>query len=155
MGGRPGPTIRFGEPGRRQSATMFYRFEADVPLRWVDVDSAGVVNNAVFLSLMEQGRFAYFEHLGLLTDHQVPFVVAETTIKFLKPGRFGMATRIAARVTRIGDRSCQMDYEVRAGDDVLAKATAALVFVDAALRPTPVPAPFRAAVAQFEELDTQ
>lgn len=131
---------------------MFYRFEADVPLRWVDVDSAGVVNNAVFLSLMEQARFAYFEHLGLLMDHRVPFVIAETTVKFLRPGRLGMAIRVAARVAKIGDRSCQMDYEVRSGDDVLVKATAALVFVDAALRPMAVPAAFRAAVEQFEEL---
>lgn len=131
---------------------MFYRFETDVPLRWVDVDSAGVVNNAVFLSLVEQGRYAYFEHLGLLTDHRVPFVVAEATIRFLKPGRFGMATRVAARVAKVGDRSCQMDYEVRVGDDVLAKVTAALVFVDAAMRPVAVPAEFRAAIEQFEEL---
>lgn len=131
---------------------MFYRFETEVPLRWVDVDSAGVVNNAVFLSLVEQGRYAYFEHLGLLTDHRVPFVVAEATIKFLKPVRFGMATRVAARVARVGDRSCQMDYEIRVADDVLARITAALVFVDADLRATTVPAGFRAVIEQFEEL---
>ena len=35
---------------------MFYRFDTEVPLRWVDVDSAGVVNNAVYLSMMEQAR---------------------------------------------------------------------------------------------------
>ena len=35
---------------------MLFRFAAEVPLRWVDVDSAGVVNNAVYLSLMEQAR---------------------------------------------------------------------------------------------------
>ncbi|MBM3961563.1 MAG: acyl-CoA thioesterase, partial [Planctomycetes bacterium] len=39
---------------------MLFRFAAEVPLRWVDVDSAGVVNNAVYLNLMEQARYLYF-----------------------------------------------------------------------------------------------
>jgi acyl-CoA thioester hydrolase len=131
---------------------MFYRFETDIPLRWVDVDSAGVVNNAVYLSLVEQARYCYFEHLGLLTDHQVPFVVAETTIQFLRPGRIGMRVSVAARTSKIGAQSFHMDYEVKSGDEVLAKARAALVFVDEVMKARAVPDDFRAAVEQFEEL---
>lgn len=131
---------------------MFYRFAAEVPLRWVDVDSAGVVNNATYLSLMEQSRYQYFQHLGLLGDHQVPFLLAEATVKFLRPGRLGMKVEVAARVRSLGTTSFHMDYEVRAAQEVLVTATAALVFVDAALRPTPIPADWRATVAQFEEL---
>ena len=47
---------------------MTFRFTAPTPLRWVDIDSEGVVNNAVYLSLMEQARFHYFTQLGLLDD---------------------------------------------------------------------------------------
>jgi len=68
----------------------FYRFVADVPLRWSDFDSAGVVNNSIYLTLMEQARFLYFQHLGFLSDHKVPFVLAEATVKFLRPGHLGM-----------------------------------------------------------------
>jgi acyl-CoA thioester hydrolase len=131
---------------------MFFRFAAEVPLRWVDVDSAGVVNNATYLSLMEQARYLYFQHLGLMTDHRVPFVLAEATVKFLRPGRIGMRVEVAGRVRSFGTSSFHMDYEVRAGDEVLATAQAALVFVDAAMRPTPVPADWRATVEQFEEM---
>jgi acyl-CoA thioesterase FadM len=35
---------------------------------------------------------------------------------------------------------------------VLATATAALVFVDADVRPTPIPQPWREAIVAFEEL---
>lgn len=132
---------------------MFYRFVADVPLRWADVDSEGVVNNAVFLSLMEQARYLYFQHLGLLPDHKVPFVLAETTVKFLRPGKVGMRTEVAARVGKLGDTSFQMDYEVRAAEEVLATGRAALVFVDHKMRPQPIPDEVRQAVAQFEELE--
>lgn len=131
---------------------MFYRFAVEVPLRWVDVDSAGVVNNATYLSLMEQARFAYFKELGLLRGHHVPFVLAETNVQFLKPGRLGMRTEVAAATTRLGNSSFEMRYEVRSGDEVLAKASATLVFVDQQLQSCSIPEPFRATVAQFEEL---
>lgn len=131
---------------------MFYRFDTEVPLRWVDIDSAGVVNNATYLSLIEQARFAYFDHLGLLDEHRVPFVLAETNIKFEKPGRIGMPITVAVRVGKLGSSSFEMDYEVRTGDYVLAKAHAALVFVDGAMQSTPIPQRFRDTVAQFEEL---
>lgn len=131
---------------------MFYRFAAEVPLRWVDVDSAGVVNNATYLSLMEQSRYQYFQHLGLMSDHRVPFLLAEATVKFLRPGRLGMKVEVAARVRSFGTSSFHMDYEVRGGDEVLVTAQAVLVFVDGAMRPTPVPEDWRATIRQFEEM---
>lgn len=131
---------------------MFFRFAAEVPLRWVDVDSAGVVNNATYLSLMEQARYLYFQQLGLMTGHHVPFVLAETTVKFLRPGRLEMKVEVAARVRSLGSSSFHMDYEIRAGEVVLVTATAALVFVDAAMKPVPIPADWRETMQQFEEL---
>lgn len=131
---------------------MIYRFVAEVPLRWVDVDAEGVVNNAVYLSLCEQARFLYFEHLGLLPDRKVPFVLAEVTVKFERPGRLGMRTEVAARTERLGTTSFHMVYEVRGDGQVLATVRAALVFVDGALRPRPVPTAVREAIAGFEGL---
>jgi acyl-CoA thioester hydrolase len=132
--------------------TMLFRFAAEVPLRWVDVDSAGVVNNAVYLSLLEQARYLYFAQLGLLDDHVVPFVLAEVQLKFARPGRLGMKVEVAARVRQLGTTSFHMDYEVRAGEAVLATATAVLVFVDADVRPTPIPPPWRETIGAFEEM---
>lgn len=131
---------------------MFFRFDTAVPLRWADVDSAGVVNNAVFLSLMEQARYQYFQHLGVLRGDAVPFVLAETTVKFERPGRLGMNIEVAVRTRQVGTTSLQMDYEVRGGDMTLVTARAALVFVDRDLKPTAVPADWRAAIEQFEEM---
>lgn len=131
---------------------MLHRFIADVPLRWVDVDSEGVVNNAVYLSLVEQARFLYFEHLGLLADRKVPFVLAEAKVRFLRPGRLGMRTEVAVAVRSLGNTSFRMDYEVRCGIEVLAAVEAVLVFVDGALRPRPIPPDWRQAIAAFEEL---
>ena len=132
---------------------MSYRFTVNVPLRWVDVDSWGVVNNAVYLNLMEQARFEYFRHLDLLVGGNVPFVLAEATVRYLKPGRMGMDVTVAARVSRLGNTSFAMDYEVRADQLVLATGHAALVYVDREFCPVAVPPAARSAIADFEGLD--
>lgn len=141
-----------GVRGARDNVDMFYRFAAEVPLRWVDIDSEGVVNNATYLSLAEQARFIYFSELGLLEDHRIPFVLAETTVKFERPGRLGMKIEVAAATTRLGTKSFDMQFEVRASEEVIAKISAVLVFVDDAMRACEIPEDFRNRVAQFEEL---
>jgi acyl-CoA thioester hydrolase len=122
------------------------------PLRWVDIDSEGVVNNAVYLSLMEQARFGYFENLALLGGGNVPFLLAEATVRFLRPGRLRMDVHTAARVVRLGRTSFAMGFEVRADGAVLATGTAALVYVDSSLRPVPIDAGARERIAAFEGL---
>ncbi|MFT4512139.1 MAG: acyl-CoA thioester hydrolase [Planctomycetota bacterium] len=134
---------------------MFYRFDTEVPLRWVDVDSAGIINNAVYMSLMEQARYAYFTQLGLLQDHDVPFVLAETTMQFVSPGRLNMPIEVAAATTKLGTTSFHMSYEVRSGEQVLCKATMALVYVDKQMKPTSLPDDFRETLTQFEQLDAE
>lgn len=129
---------------------MDYRFETPTPLRWVDIDSEGIVNNAVYLSLMEQARFVYFRQLGLLRDGKVPFVLAEQVLRFRRPGRLGDEVATAARTTRLGNSSFAMEYEVRAGGAALATGSAVLVFVGDDLRPVPIPAAVRGAIAAFE-----
>jgi acyl-CoA thioester hydrolase len=131
---------------------MIYRFVADVPLRWCDVDSEGVINNAVYLSLMEQARFLYFDHLGLLPERRVPFLLAEATVKFLRPGRLGMRTEVAAITRTLGTSSFQMQYEVRVDNQVLATGSAALVFVDKNMRPVPIPDEVRETIRNFEDM---
>jgi len=61
---------------------------------------------------MEQARFCYFRQLGLLRDGGLPFVLAELTVRYLRPGRIGMVVETAARVTGLGRTSLPMDYEV-------------------------------------------
>lgn len=131
---------------------MMFRFVVDVPLRWVDVDSEGVVNNAVYLSLVEHARFLYFEELGLLQQHRVEFLLAEATVRFKNPGRLGMRTEVAVRTTELGTTSFRMEYEVKSGDLLLATVSAVLVFVDGQKRPRPIPDPVRDAITVFEDL---
>jgi len=129
-----------------------FRFTCRQPVRWKDVDAAGIVNNAVYLSLVEHSRFLYFRELGIVDSEHVPFVLAETTATFLKPGRVGMTLEVAARVSRLGNKSFDMEYEVRHESGDIAKIRAVLVTVDASLSSCEIPDDFRRRVAAFEEI---
>lgn len=129
---------------------MSYRFEIELPVRWSDIDNAGVLNNAVYLTLIEQARFGYFLELALMAQDNFPFLLGETSVRFLQPGRAGMILRVLARVSRLGNKSLDMTYEVRHGDEILATATAALVWVDETLRSAEIPDAARTRIAEFE-----
>lgn len=62
-------------------------FACELFTRWSDEDNQGVLNNAIYLTLFEEGRHRYFLGLGLLDSAQFPFLLAQTHLKFLAPGR--------------------------------------------------------------------
>lgn len=131
---------------------MSFRFEHEVEIRWSDLDACGVLNNATYLTLLEQARWEYFSRLELLeTEDRFPFLLGETCIRFLKPGGTGKL-RVLAKVQQLGRKSFEMVYEVCDGDDVLANAVATLVWVDRDLKSTPIPAEARERISRFEEI---
>jgi acyl-CoA thioester hydrolase len=127
-------------------------FHLEIPVRWVDIDSVGVLNNSLYLTFFEQTRYAYFERLGLLVEGQFPFVLAETTVRYHRPGRMGMVVTVGARTVRIGTKSFHMEYDVRHGDDLLCTGNATLVYVDEQIKSRPIPDRDRAALRVFEGL---
>ncbi len=127
-----------------------FRFTAAVPLRWVDVDVAGVVNHAVYWSLIEQARFDYFAQLELVEGDIPPFLLGEATIRYERPARRGDSLHVAVRTARLGGKSFEMQYEVRRGSERLAVAKALLVWVDVALKSCEIPPAARRAIAAFE-----
>lgn len=132
-----------------------FRFTTAVPLRWVDVDLAGVVNHAVYWSLIEQARFDYFAQLGVITGDVPPFLLGEATCRYERPARRGDALLVAARVARLGGKSFEMHYEVRRGGERIAAAKALLVWVDATLASCEIPPAARQAIAAFEGISAR
>ncbi|MBL8804574.1 MAG: acyl-CoA thioesterase [Planctomycetes bacterium] len=131
------------------------RFRCKVRTRWSDEDNQNVLNNAVYMTLLEEARHAYFEKLGLLDGRHFPFLLAQTLIRFVAPGRGGVEVEIEVVTTRLGDSSVEQSYRVREGaaGAVWCEAQAVLVIYDPKTRRSASMAPtFRAAVAAFEGL---
>lgn len=103
------------------------RFRVRLRTRWSDEDNQGMLNNAVFLTLMEEGRLAYFTALGLMEEWgRFSFVMALCNVRFLAPGRGGAEVELEMATTHLGRSSFQQAYRVRdpASGAVLCEAEA-------------------------------
>lgn len=132
-----------------------FRFRVRLRTRWCDEDNQRVLNNAVYLTLFEEARLAYFSQLGLVHANQFPFLLAQTNVVFLAPGQGGVEVELAARTTELGTTSFTQCYRVRAAQSsaLWAEAQARLVLYDPASgAKRPMPPEFRRAIAELEGL---
>ncbi len=129
------------------------RFRVELSTRWSDEDNQGMVNNAVYMTLLEETRHAYFKALGLLVDNRFPFVLAQTNIVFVSPGVGGAKVAVEASTVHLGTRSFTQAYRVRELESgrVLCEAIARLVAWDATRRASaPMDEVFRERIERFE-----
>lgn len=127
------------------------RFRARLRTRWSDEDNHGVVNNAVYLTLFEEARLAYFTELGAMDGPFFPFVLAQTNVSFLKPGRGGAEVEVEVATTHVGRTSLVQAYRVLDGETVWCEAEARLVFTEERdTGKTPVPEAVRDAIERLE-----
>lgn len=135
-----------------------FRHRTRLDVRFRDVDAFGHVNNAVFLSYIEQARIRYLaESLQLpisLTDvRELPLILARTEIDYRAPIFFGESVEIGTRVDWIGRSSFSMSHRITAGSDahLVAEVATILVCYDyAAVKPMPVPDEWRARLVATE-----
>ena len=125
--------------------------------RWSDEDNQSVLNNAVYMTLFEEARHAYFTGLGLLDANRFPFVLLQTNVRFLAPGRGGVDVEVALGTTHLGRSSFTQAYRLREcrqdgnPGDVWCEAEAILVAWDRERRSgCPMQEDFRAAITRFE-----
>lgn len=123
-------------------------------IRFGDIDAAGIVNNAVFLTYFEQSRIAYFAGLvGREWDwHHAGMVVVRHEVDYRRPIPFGADATIYTWTQAVGTKSVTFAYEVwlhAAGQNHLsAEARTTLVCFDhAAGHPIAVPDAWKAAMA--------
>ena len=100
-------------------------------VRFRDLDAMGHVNNAVFLTYIESARVAFLQHLGAATTvEEMSIIVARIEIDFRAPVGFGDEVEIAVHTSRFGEKSFDLDYELRVGGKVVARAKSVLVSYD-------------------------
>jgi len=125
---------------------MFVHREA---VRFRDLDPMGHVNNAVFLTYIESARAAFLQHLGAVqTLEDLAIIVARIEIDFRAPVRFGDEVEVSVRVSRFGEKSFDLEHELRVGDTLAAEAKTVLVTYDYERRePVAIPAAWREKLA--------
>jgi acyl-CoA thioester hydrolase len=114
-------------------------------VRFRDLDPMGHVNNAVFLTYLEQARIAFFEQQGLCVAlDDMNMIVARVEIDFRAPVRLGQEVEVAVRATRFGTKSFDLGYELTVDGEIVAEAKTVQVAYDYRRRePVAIPAEWR------------
>ena len=113
-------------------------------VRFRDLDSMGHVNNAVFLTYLEEARIAFLFGRGATTES---IIVARVEIDYRSPVRLGDTVEVGVRCSRLGTKSFGLGYELRVRDQVVAEARSVQVFYDYERREaTDLPADWRQAL---------
>ena len=109
----------------------------------------GHVNNAVFLTYIEQARFAFLAELGAAkTLAETNMIVARVEIDFKAPLGFGDEIEISVGAGRLGTKSFDLEYLLRVDGEVVAEAKSVQVAYDYDRgEPMPLPSDWREKLA--------
>lgn len=99
-------------------------------VRFRDLDGLGHVNNAVYLTYMESARIAFLASLGAGSDPQGSMILARMEVDFRSPVALGESVEVGVRASRLGTKSFDLDYEVRANGRLAAEGRSVLVGYD-------------------------
>ena len=98
------------------------RFQNKQYVRWGDLDAFGHVNNATYLIYAQEARFAWSKMLEM--------VVARAEVDFIAPIYTGdIYIDVEIWVNKIGNSSFGVTYEMKNGDEILARVKTVQVTV--------------------------
>lgn len=133
-----------------------FRFFHPIEVRYGDLDPQGHVNNAKYLTYLEQARIAYIKHLGLWGGGSfldIGIILADAHLTFRAPVLFGQQVQVGVCVSRLGNKSLNMEYRLEDAHDHRELASAATVLVAYDYHSTqtiPIPAQWRESIQAFE-----
>jgi len=110
-----------------------FAFSHRVEVRFRDCDPMGHVNHAVYLTYLEQCRFAYWRRLtGAQAGPGASIIIARVECDYRAPAFFGEELEVRVNVSDIGRSSFALVYEIVnvASSRRLAEARTVLVAYD-------------------------
>ena len=136
-----------------ETRDRFLHFEP-VTTRWNDNDIYGHVNNMVYYGYIDTAVNLFLVHRGGLDIVRSPVigVVVESFCRFRAPLSYPDKVAVGIRTGKLGNSSVRYDAGVfREGEpEAVAAGHFVHVFVDrATMRPVPIPAPIRFALAEL------
>lgn len=139
----------------RSQATEF-PVSLPIEVAWGDMDAFGHVNNTVFFRYFESTRIAYMRAIEAMGESQsdgfLP-VVASARCDFLAPVVFPDTVVGKTRISRLGNSSFSMEYELasHAQGKLVARGEATVVNIDPASgKSRPLPSTLRSRIQTLE-----
>ena len=133
------------------SGVSVYKFYHPVKIRYSDLGPRQHVNNARYLSFVEDARIAYRKHLGL--SDEVGVIIVNTNITYHDPIFLDDQIKVGVRVTKCGTTSITFEHCIVDQDSEKLYTSVETVMVTYDYRQdrsVPVPVSWREAIAAFE-----
>ena len=128
-----------------------------IKVRFCDLDAMGHVNNAAYLSYLEEARLAYYNQVLQMNTNNLEFdaVVARIEIDYIEQIRLGDEVEVYTRTAKIGNKSSDVEHLIvvagEKGRKIAARAMTKLVSFDYKTEKTiPVPEEKRLIIERFE-----
>ena len=158
-GGEGGAGLRMDGAVKRQPSRADFRFFMAHRVRYVELDTQGIVFNGHYLAWYDEAVSDYIRAAGYGDEMRVPnadFHVVRGLVEYKVAIGRKAEIDIAARCTRIGRTSIAFETAVfpKDGDTLLATGEIVWVLTDQATRrPVPIPGEMRAVLGAFEGMD--
>jgi acyl-CoA thioester hydrolase len=139
------PAVEAGSP--------VFRFRRQVDVRFRDLDAMGHAHHTLPLIYLEEARAAYWRRVAGRTGlRDIDYVMAEVTVRFHRRIEWPSRLDVGLRVSRLGEKSFEMEFEIRGEDGELkANGRTVQVFFDYdAGASRPLPAELRGRIESFE-----
>jgi acyl-CoA thioester hydrolase len=109
-----------------------YHYHTPMTIRYGDMDTLGHVNNAKYLTYLEQARISFFRDLKLWDGNvaEVGAIVAKISIDYKLPLTMDDGTiDIWTRCSRLGNKSLDLEQVVLRKDGAVAAASVSVIVV--------------------------
>ncbi len=135
-----------------------FNFYHPIEVRYGDLDPQGHLNNAKYLTYMEQARIAYIRHLGLWSGGSfmdIGVILAEVRVTYKAPIHWGQPVRVGVKVTRLGNKSFDIHYTIEDAATGVEHAngfTVQVAYDYKTGKTIPIPDRWRETLTEFENL---
>tara|TARA_Y100001970_G_scaffold220325_1_gene270550 strand:- start:3577 stop:4035 length:459 start_codon:yes stop_codon:yes gene_type:complete len=142
---------------RNNSDSTEWAVSMDITVNWGDMDALGHVNHSVFATWMETARMEYFSKMGMMElyeDSNIGPILARIEVDYKFPIVFPDVVKVMTSVSRIGNSSFDMKYEISSlakEGEVAATGKVVGVLVDYDTgKPVPMPEELKNSIIELE-----
>jgi len=117
------------------------RFKVPVTVEFEDVDSYGIAHHARMIAYLERARWRFFAQQFDVMDRSIHPVMYHVEMKYKKTAKLLDELMVSVFIKSLEEFKLILDYRIRRGDELIAKASTTLAFVDSdtkELVPVPV-----------------
>lgn len=137
-----------------------FKHKTKIKIRFSDLDAMKHVNNATYLTFLEEARIKYFNDLFNKKESDLDYqaVVGRIEIDYLYPIVLGDNVEVFTRISKIGNKSLDVQHivAIRKEDKIIKAAVSLtkLVYYDYQSQTTkPIPHQEREVILKFEGLN--